>query len=130
MITIEFLKDQLISNIKKKPMESSLTLERTNLSKVIKSNLLKSRYYLLLKKGVAIYLNKCKSPSPNAAMCQVWLKLAQCTWRIRFLNVVHVLPLFHYYLNFRISVDLNLIRNKFSSPKNALCQVCIINLSK
>ena len=37
-----------------------------------------------LKKGVAHHLNKLESPSPENALCQVWLKLAQCVWRRRW----------------------------------------------
>ena len=39
------------------------------------------RYYLPLKKGVALQSNKLESPSPKDALCQVWLKLAQ--WFLR-----------------------------------------------
>ena len=35
------------------------------------------RNYLPLEKSVALYLNKLKPPSSRAALCQVWLKLAQ-----------------------------------------------------
>ena len=38
-------------------------------------------YYLPLEKGVALHLNKLKSPSPKDALCQVWLKLA--LWFLR-----------------------------------------------
>ena len=31
------------------------------------------RYYLILKKGVAPYLNKLESPSPKDAFCQVYV---------------------------------------------------------
>ena len=34
--------------------------------------------------GVALHLNKIELPSPRNTLCQVWLKLAQCFWRIRF----------------------------------------------
>ena len=56
------------------------------------------RNYLPLEKGVALPLNKFKSPSPKDAMCQVWLKLAQWFWRRRFFNFINVLLLFHNYL--------------------------------
>ena len=32
-----------------------------------------SRNHLLLEKGWALHLNKLESPSPNDALCQVWL---------------------------------------------------------
>ena len=42
------------------------------------------RYYLPLEKGRAIHLYKFQFPSPKAALCQVWLKLAQWFWRKRW----------------------------------------------
>ena len=39
------------------------------------------RYYLPLKKGVALHSNKLVSPSPKDALCQVWLSMAQ--WFLR-----------------------------------------------
>ena len=41
------------------------------------------RNYLPLGKGVVLHLNKLEFPSPNDALCQVWLKLAQWFLRIR-----------------------------------------------
>ena len=38
-------------------------------------------YYLPLKKGVALHLNKLESPSTKGALCQVWLKLSR--WFLR-----------------------------------------------
>ena len=32
------------------------------------------------QKGMTLCLNKLESPSPKKALCQVWLKLAQCFW--------------------------------------------------
>ena len=46
--------------------------------------------YILLEKGVAVYMNKLESPSSKDALCQVWLKLDQWFWRRRFLNFVNV----------------------------------------
>ena len=37
-------------------------------------------------KGMALHLNKLKSPSPKEALCEVWLKLAQCFLRGYFLS--------------------------------------------
>ena len=55
-------------------------------------------YYLPWEKGVALHLNKLESPPPKDALCQVWLKLAQCFWR-RFLNIFfYIILLFRYYL--------------------------------
>ena len=42
------------------------------------------RNYLPLEKNGALHLNKLESPSPKAALCQVWLKLAQWFWRRSF----------------------------------------------
>ena len=39
------------------------------------------RYYLPLENGLALHLYKFEFPSPNNAMCQVWLKMAQWFWR-------------------------------------------------
>ena len=52
------------------------------------------RNYLPLGKGRALHLNKLESPSPNNALCQIWLKLAQWFWRRRFLNFINVFSLF------------------------------------
>jgi hypothetical protein len=38
------------------------------------------RYYLPLKKGYLLHLNKLKFPTPKNDLCQVWLKLAQWIW--------------------------------------------------
>ena len=39
------------------------------------------RFYLPLENGLALHLYKFEFPSPNNAMCQVWLKMAQWFWR-------------------------------------------------
>jgi hypothetical protein len=39
------------------------------------------RYYLPLKKGFPLHLNKIESPLSNDDLCQVWLKLTQWFWR-------------------------------------------------
>ena len=36
--------------------------------------------YLLLVSGVFLHLNKLEFPSYKDALCQVWLKMAQCFW--------------------------------------------------
>ena len=40
--------------------------------------------YLPLEKGVALHLNKLKSPLLKDALCQVWLKLAKWFWNRRW----------------------------------------------
>ena len=46
----------------------------------------------------AIHLNKLNTPSFNDALCQVWLKLAKCFWRRRFLNCINIFSIFRNYL--------------------------------
>ena len=64
-----------------------------------------------------------ESSSPKDALCQVWLKMAKWSWRIRFLKVLNVFLLFPNYLPFEKNVALHL--NKFECPsfKNALYHV-------
>jgi hypothetical protein len=38
-------------------------------------------YYLPLKKGYPLQLNKLESPPPKDDLCQLWLKLAKWFWR-------------------------------------------------
>ena len=78
-----------------------------------------------LRKGMALHLNKLKSPSPKDALCQVWLKLAQWFlrfWR-RFLKFVNVFSLIPYYLPLEKGVVLHLKKFESPSPKEALCQI-------
>ena len=35
------------------------------------------RYFVIISPGVALHLNKLKSPLPMDGLCQVWLKFAQ-----------------------------------------------------
>ena len=82
--------------------------------------------YLPLEKGGALHLTKLKSASPEDALCQVWLKLAQWFWRRRFFNFVNVFLLFRNYRPLKKGGALHLNKlNKLesSSPKDALCQV-------
>ena len=65
------------------------------------------RNYLPFEKGRSLHLNKFKSPSPNDAWCQVWLKLAQQFWRRIFLNFLNVFSLFHIYLPLKKDIGLN-----------------------
>ena len=66
------------------------------------------RYYLPLEKGVAIHLNKLKSPSSKDALCQVWLKLVQWFWIRRFLNIFNIILHFRCYLPLEKGVALRL----------------------
>ena len=66
------------------------------------------RYHLPLEKGVVLHLIKLESPSPKNALCQVWLKLVQCFWRTRFLNLINVFSLFCYHLHLEKGVALHL----------------------
>ena len=84
------------------------------------------RYFcnnLPLEKGWVLHLNKLESPSPKDALCQVWLKLAQWSWRRRFLNFVNVFSLFRNYLPLEEVGALHLNKLESPSPKDALCQV-------
>ena len=79
--------------------------------------------YLPFGKGVALCLNKLDFPSPNDALCQIWLKLAQWFWRRIFLKVVNLFLLFPNYPYFRKGVALYLNKLEIPSPRNTLCQV-------
>ena len=47
---------------------------------------------------MVLHLNKLESPSPNDALCQIWLKLAQQFWESNFFNFINV-----FYLSLIIS---------------------------
>ena len=64
------------------------------------------RYYLPLKKGVAVYLNNLEFPPPKDALCQVWFKLAQWFCRRRFLNIFNINLLSRYYLPLEKGVQI------------------------
>ena len=72
---------------------------------------------------MVLHSNKLQSPSPEDALCQVWLKLALSFWRRRFFNFVNVFSLFRNYLRLEKGRALHL--NKLESPshKDALYQV-------
>ena len=72
---------------------------------------------------MVLHLKKLESPSPNDALCQVRLKLAQWFWRRRFFNFVNVFSLFRNYLPLEKGGALYLNKLESSPPKNALCQV-------
>ena len=80
-------------------------------------------YYLPLKKGGAIHLNKLESSSPKNALCQVSLNLALWLLRRKFLKFVNIFLLFRYYLPLEKGVALHLNKLESPSPKDALCQV-------
>ena len=48
------------------------------------------RNYLPFEKGGAVHLNKLDSPSPQDALCQVWVILAKWFRTRRILNFVNV----------------------------------------
>ena len=50
--------------------------------------------YFTFRKCVFLHLNKLEYPSPKAALFKVWLKLAQCFWRIEIFKNLSVC--FHY----------------------------------
>ena len=81
------------------------------------------RYYLLLEKGKALYLNILESRLPKDALCKVWLKLGQWIRRRRILNFVNVFSLFRNYLPLGKGGALLLNKLKNPSPKDALGQV-------
>mgnify|MGYP003692070963 CR=1 FL=1 len=81
------------------------------------------RFFVIIspwERAAALYLNKLESPSPENALCQVWLKLAKWFWRRRYFNFVNVFSLFRNYLPLEEGRALHL--NKTES-KDGLCQV-------
>ena len=80
--------------------------------------------YLHLAKGVALYLSKFESPSPNDALCKVWLKFALWFCR-RILNfaTLDVFSLFRNYLPLKKGVTLHLNKLESLFTKVALCQI-------
>ena len=82
------------------------------------------RYYLPLKKGMALHLNKLETPLPKDALCEDWLKLAKRFWRRRFLNMFNRNLLFRYYLPFKKGMALHLNTLEAPLPKDALCHIC------
>jgi hypothetical protein len=80
-------------------------------------------YYLPLEKDYPLSLNKFISPLPKDDLCQVWLKLAQCLWRRRFLN--DPTPFLHFcdYIPFEEDLTLDLKKLEFPLPKDNVYQV-------
>ena len=65
-----------------------------------------------LEKDVTLYFNKLEFTSPKNALCQGWLKLAQCFLRRRFFNFDNVFLLFCNYLP--LEKDMALYFNKLN----------------
>ena len=78
--------------------------------------------YFPLEKGVAFHLNKLEFPSPNNALCQVWLKNVAHFSREEDLKFCQF-SLICNYLPFEKGVVLQLNKIESPSPKDALCQV-------
>jgi hypothetical protein len=80
-------------------------------------------YYLPLEEGYFLRLDKLESHPSKDDLCQVWLKLAQCFWRKRFLN--DPTPFLHLcdYLPFEEDLALYLNKLDLPSPKDNLYQV-------
>ena len=74
---------------------------------------------------MVLHLKKHESPSPNDALCQVWLKLVQWFWKRRFLNFVNIFSLFRNYLPLENGGALHLNKLESPLPKDALCQVVL-----
>ena len=55
-----------------------------------------------------------------------WNWPMQCFWRRRFLNFMNVFSLFRKYLPLGKGGAFHMNKLESSSPKNALCQVCLI----
>ena len=82
------------------------------------------RYFAIIspwKRAEPFIWKKPEFLSPNDALCQVWLKLAQWFWRRRFVNFVNVFSLFRNYLHLKKGGALHLNRLEPHSPKDALC---------
>jgi hypothetical protein len=70
------------------------------------------------------YLNNLEFPLPKDDLYQVWLKLACCFLRRRFLKKkLSVFLLFCYYLPLEKGNPLHLNNLESPTPKNDLCQV-------
>ena len=81
--------------------------------------------------GGVLHLNKLKSPSTKHALYQVWLKLAQWFGRKRFLyNFVNLLLLFYNYLHLDKGKALHMKKVEFTTPKYALSQVCMVEITQ
>ena len=81
------------------------------------------RNYLPLEKGVVLYMNKHKSPSPKDALCQVRLKLAGWFFREKKLKFRQCIFAIMICLPLEKGVALRLNKLESPFPKDALCQV-------
>ena len=82
----------------------------------------RKKNYQLYENSMVLHLKKLKSPSPNDALCEDWLKLAQWFWRRGFLNFVNGFSRLNYL---PLEKDRAHHLNKLKSPssKDAFCQV-------
>ena len=84
------------------------------------------RYFVIIspwKKAWSSIWTKLKSPSPNDALCKVWLKLAKWFLRSRFLNFANLFSLFRNFFHLEQGVDFYFSKLEFPLYKDALCQV-------
>ena len=81
------------------------------------------RNYLPLDESRVLHLKKLEFPSPDDALCQVWLNMAQWFWKRRFFNFGNVFSLFINYLPLEKDRALHLNKSESPSYKDALCQV-------
>ena len=81
------------------------------------------RYYLPLKKGVALHLEIFDFTLHKNVLCQILLKWVQWFWRRRFSNILNRNSLFRYYLPLEKGVDRNLNKLESPPPKDAFYQV-------
>ena len=81
------------------------------------------RYYLPLKKGLVLQLNKLEFLLHKNTLCQVYLNLAHCFQRRRLLHFVNEFSLFLYDLPQENGELLHLCKLEFSSPNNTFCHV-------
>ena len=82
--------------------------------------------YLPLEKGVALHLKKkiLGSPSPNDALCQVWLKFGLWFYR-KIFKFINVILLFRCFLPLEKGRALYLNKLESPSPRHALCKVLL-----
>ena len=86
--------------------------------------------YLPLEKGGVLHLNKLKSSSPKAVLCQIWLKSTKWFITRRFLNFVNVFSLFCNYLPLEKDWALYLNKLEFPAPMDALVGIGPVVMEK
>ena len=92
---------------------SQVVLEK----KIFKISLIYFRYFVIIspfKRAGPFIWKKLESSSPKDALWKVWLKLALCFWRRRFLNFVNIFSHFLHYLP--LTKDMVLLMKKIESP--------------